>query len=278
MIAVPIERTNPPDSAFLSRKAIKVHNVHHFPFPIKSVQPMKLLDQSFQKPAENLACEEFLLDSAEQGIGGEVLRFWESPVHFVVLGYSRPAGEDVFLDACAHDAIDVQRRYSGGGTVLQGPGCLNYALILKITPGSPLSSITDTTRFVLERNVRALEPLSRTTITRSGESDLTGDGLKFSGNAQRRRGGYVLFHGTILLNLDAALVERYLRIPTKQPAYRRQRGHAGFITNLPLDPPAVKKALASAWKATEQHPAVTSEELRGLVEARYNRTEWKFRA
>jgi lipoate-protein ligase A len=239
---------------------------------------MKLLDQGFQKPAENLACEEFLLDSAEQGVGSEVLRFWESPVHFVVLGYSRPAGEDVFLEACTHDAIDVQRRYSGGGTVLQGPGCLNYALILKITPGSPLSSITGTTRFVLDRNAGALEPLSRSKITMSGESDLTMDGLKFSGNAQRRRGAYVLFHGTILLDFDAALVERYLRIPKKQPAYRRQRSHAGFMTNLALDPPAVKTALARTWKATEQHPAVTSEELRGLVEARYSRTEWTFRA
>jgi lipoate---protein ligase len=270
-------RTSPPSSLFLSRKARKVRNVHHFSLPIKSVQPMKLLDQSFQKPAENLACEEFLLDAAEQGVGSEVLRFWESPVHFVVLGYSRPAGKDVFLEACAHDAIGLQRRYSGGGTVLQGPGCLNYALILEIVPGSELSSITGTTRFVLERNARALEPLTHGMIAISGESDLTRDGLKFSGNAQRRKGGYVLFHGTILLNLDAALVERYLRIPPKQPAYRRQRSHAGFMTNLDLDPRTVKKALARTWKATEQHPAVISEDLQDLVEARYNRTEWTFR-
>ena len=39
---------------------------------------MKLLDLTLPSPAENLACDEALLDWCENGEGEEVLRFWES--------------------------------------------------------------------------------------------------------------------------------------------------------------------------------------------------------
>ena len=98
---------------------------------------MRLLDCSFQEPAMNLALDEVLLNDAEEGHSPEVLRFWESPVPFVVLGLTQRLSEEVHEDACARDGIPILRRASGGGCVLQGKGCLNYALVLdqkKINP------------------------------------------------------------------------------------------------------------------------------------------------
>ena len=56
---------------------------------------MKVLDLTLPTPAENLACDEALLDAAESGAGGEALRFWESPVHFVVVGYANKVATEV---------------------------------------------------------------------------------------------------------------------------------------------------------------------------------------
>src|SRR5713226_6021948 len=67
-------------------------------------------------------------------------------------------------------------------------------------------------------------------VTVEGFTDLAVNGLKFSGNAQRRKRRCLLFHGTFLLDLDLALVEKLLRPPSRQPAYRENRSRAEFLT------------------------------------------------
>src|SRR5215831_6230774 len=86
---------------------------------------MELFDFTFATPAENLACDEALLDACERNGSGEVLRFWEPHGYFVVVGYGNSIATEVNLAACEAERIPVLRRCSGGGTVLQGPGCLN---------------------------------------------------------------------------------------------------------------------------------------------------------
>ena len=105
---------------------------------------MKWIDLTYPSPEENLACDEALLDLCEEGAEGEILRFWEPSAYFVVLGYSNRWTTEVDSPACAKLGIPIFRRCSGGGTVLQGPGCLNYSLILKIEGDRTLATITGT--------------------------------------------------------------------------------------------------------------------------------------
>ena len=118
---------------------------------------MKYLDFTLPTPAENLACDEALLDWREAEGGGEILRFWGSPEPFVVVGYANKVATEVNVQACAEKKIPILRRCSGGGTVLQGPGVLNYSLILKIVEGGPTAGINSANRFIMERNRAALE-------------------------------------------------------------------------------------------------------------------------
>src|SRR5450432_916137 len=118
---------------------------------------MKHLDFTLPSPAENLACDEALLDWCEENEGEEVLRFWESPETFVVVGYANKMAIEVDVANCEAKQIPVLRRCSGGGTVLQGAGCLNYALVLRINENSPLASIASANQFIMERNRAAIE-------------------------------------------------------------------------------------------------------------------------
>src|SRR3989442_6260317 len=93
---------------------------------------VKYLDLTLPTHAENLACDEALLDWCDERDGPEVLRFWEPRQHFVVVGYGNRVEREVNVAACHELSIPVLRRCSGGGTVLQGPGCLDYSLILPI--------------------------------------------------------------------------------------------------------------------------------------------------
>lgn len=210
------------------------------------MRPLRLLDLTLPSPVENLALDDALLDELDEGGGEPVLRFWESDRYFVVLGPACRRCDHVHAAACEQDAIPVLRRASGGGTVLQGPGCLSYALILPLTLHPDLSDIRATNRLILERIARALHRWEPATAFR-GISDLAIDGHKISGNAQRRKRHALLFHGTVLHAMPADLIARYLKHPERQPDYRADRPHGTFLRTIDVPSYDLKRAIAGIW-------------------------------
>ena len=210
---------------------------------------MKVLDLSFPGPQDNLDHDDALLLKAEKGEGGEALRFWESPCVFVVMGRACDEDLDARSDICRRDGIAVLRRSSGGGTVLQGPGCLNFSLVLAKSRHPDLATITRSYQHILERTISALRACGVEAQFRPACDLVVATGeKKFSGNAQRRGRSHILHHGTILYGFDLSLVGRYLKMPPKMPDYRRSRPHEDFITNVNVDISRFKQALASAWE------------------------------
>ena len=225
----------------------------------------------------------FLLKGARIGDCVVLKRRGEEP--FVVVGYANQVEREVNVAAFAARGIPILRRCSGGGTVVQGPGCLNYALVLRITPEGPTRSISAANQFIMERNREAIQTARskseirnpKSEIQIQGHTDLTLNGLKFSGNSQRRRREFLLFHGTFLLNFDLQLVDELLPMPSQEPDYRQRRGHGEFLTNLPLPAESVKSALQTAWVATGRFATVTAEAIAGLAARKYALHSWNFK-
>lgn len=211
--------------------------------------PVRLLDLTLPSAAENLALDEALLNDLDENGGDPVLRFWESDQYFVVLGRACRLQDDVYTEACQRDDIAVLRRASGGGTVLQGPGCLSYALVLPLEWHSDLRDIRTTNRFILERMAQALRRWEPALVFRE-ISDLAVNGFKISGNAQRRTRRALLLHGTILHGLPITLVSRYLKEPRKQPVYRAGRPHGLFLRTIDAPLQDMKQAIAAAWNVS----------------------------
>ena len=134
---------------------------------------------------------------------GQVCDSFRRDVLQFVVGYANRVAQEVNVRACAQRGVPILRRCTGGGAVLQGPGCLNYSLILQIDSDPLLQTVTGTNRFVMERNRGALEmllsgssrrkealtsnlqlPTSNFQLSVCGHTDLAIDGRKFSGNAQ----------------------------------------------------------------------------------------------
>jgi lipoate-protein ligase A len=238
---------------------------------------MDYLDLSLPTPHENLACDEALLEECVETHGNDILRVWEPREYFVVLGYSSKIRSEVNLPNGHAGEVAVLRRSSGGGTVLQGPGCLNYTVVLKITDGEAFSSVTQTNAVIMGRVRDALQPLVRRTIEIQGTSDLTLGGAKFCGNAQRRKKGFLMFHGVFLLEMDLDLIEKHLALPYKQPAYRQNRAHKDFLVNLELPAAMIKRALRQSWMARHEPKAIPRERVERLVKNQYATREWIFK-
>lgn len=238
---------------------------------------MRVLDLTFPSPAENLACDEALLDWCEESGETEVLRFWESSVPFVVVGYAGRVLQEVNVPVCEARGVPILRRCSGGGAVVQGPGCLSYALVLRIETDGPTRSIATTNRFVLERNAAALSAALGRPVRVRGQTDLAVGDLKVSGNSQRRRRRFLLFHGTFLLNADLRLIGELLPMPPRQPDYRQGRAHREFITNLGLSAGAVKSVLETAWGVNGRFDADLRARIERLVSEKYSRRDWNWK-
>ena len=236
---------------------------------------MKYLDLTFDEPPANLACDEALLEIMEADPSTDAcLRVWQSDKHFVVLGHSNRRFSDVNMTTCRDDRIPVLRRISGGGAVMQGPGCLNYSLILR-SGAHRLKNIGDTFRYVLQRHRLLIDQMYGAKKVRiEGISDLAIDGLKFSGNAQYRKSSCVLVHGTFLLTFDLKVIAKYLALPAKQPAYRDHRPHLQFLTNLHVDAARLRERLQKAWQANDGILDVPFSRIEALVRDRYQRREW----
>jgi lipoate-protein ligase A len=236
---------------------------------------MQLLDLTLPSAAENLALDEALLDAAEAAAerSGEVLRIWEPQSAAVVLGRSSRIDREVNREACRTAGVPLLRRTSGGLTVLVGPGCLMYALVLRRQGRPELCSSSEAHRFVLCTLAAALAP-HVPGVRCQGTSDLAIGERKFSGNSIRARRTHLLYHGTLLYGFRLQLIERCLRVPPRMPGYRQRRPHATFVANLPLSGEAIRRALIAAWDAVEPLGEWPRERTRLLAAERYESAAW----
>lgn len=231
---------------------------------------MTHLDLTLPTLAENVALDEALLLRAEADQGGEVLRLWELPGPGVVLGISGQVNQEVRLEHCQD--VPLVRRSSGGGTVLLGPGCLCFSLILNYETAEELKQIGCSYCYILGKLAAALGP----DVEPAGTSDLARAGRKVSGSAQQRKRRFLLHHGTLLYDFDLASMARYLKQPARQPDYRHDRPHDQFVANLPLDSASLRRRLREAWHA-EMSDDWPRDLVRQLLTEKYSQREWNFR-
>lgn len=234
---------------------------------------MEFIDLTLPTAAENVALDEALLDAAEQGRGGELLRVWELARHAVIIGRSSRIDDEVNRDECRRRGIDVVRRASGGAAIVAGPGCLMVSLVLSCELRPKLRHVDQAHQFVLGRLARAIgEHLAG--VRRRGTSDLAFGEKKFSGNSLRAKRDWILYHGTLLYDFAIPQIGALLATAPRQPAYRAGRSHDDFVANLPLPRPALVQAVSAAFAARSITTDWPREETQRLVRQRYGREEW----
>lgn len=168
----------------------------------------RLLDTGAKSAAMNMAIDEAILLSKTP-----TLRFfaWEPPA--VTIGYFQGIEQEVDLKKCAQEGVDVVRRLTGGGAVFH-ENELTYSFILpedSFVSRDILDSYGQICWFIVEGLRRlGLEAEFKPV------NDIIVNGKKISGNAQTRKGGMILQHGTILLDVDVTKMFSLLKVPNEK--------------------------------------------------------------
>eukprot|EP01054_Gregarina_sp_Poly1_P004758 Gregarina_sp_Poly_1__4757@NODE_253_length_10628_cov_50_063252_g221_i0_p3_GENE_NODE_253_length_10628_cov_50_063252_g221_i0NODE_253_length_10628_cov_50_063252_g221_i0_p3_ORF_typecomplete_len343_score53_52BPL_LplA_LipB/PF03099_19/4_8e09Lip_prot_lig_C/PF10437_9/3_9e02Lip_prot_lig_C/PF10437_9/0_00041DUF1828/PF08861_10/0_19DUF1828/PF08861_10/4_7e03_NODE_253_length_10628_cov_50_063252_g221_i016442672 len=164
----------------------------------------------------NLALERILVQHARQT---PTLFLWRNP-DCVILGRNQNPYSEINLKMTRTDAVDVARRYTGGGCVFQDLGNTIFTFVL---PGAKIQKDLGNA-IILE----ALKQRYGINAQATGRNDLTIDDKKFSGSAFQLTPTAFVHHGTIIRDMDFAKMSAYL---TPHPMKLQQHGTAQSVRN-----------------------------------------------
>ncbi len=156
----------------------------------------------------NMALDESLLRHLPEI--GPTLRLygWEPPA--VSIGYFQGIEEEVNVAKAKQMCVDVVRRITGGGAVYH-----KYELTYSIVMSPPSGKILDSYKHIQRGLVEGLR-LIGINAEMSGINDIVVEGRKISGNAQTRRYGGLLQHGTLLMNVNVDEMFSILKVPQEK--------------------------------------------------------------
>ncbi len=184
-----------------------------------------------------------MLERARPGV-----RVWSCNQSAVVLGVSRIVSIEVDEQECARRSVAIVRRASGGGTVVIGPGTVQYAFVVAHDAGKEPPSLGSVRSTCNGAVVRALgEAGVREPVDSDASGDLRIADRKVGGLALRRHRDATLLHGTLLVEPDLEMISAVLRHPVREPVWRRGRPHREFLAAIGgLDREAFARALEQA--------------------------------
>jgi lipoate-protein ligase A len=177
-----------------------------------------------------MGMDEALLESVSRLISPPVLRFYRWTPPAVSVGYFQGLREEVDPEACKRFGVDLVRRISGGGAVFHHAE-LTYSIIMPLSHPLAGRTISESYRILCPGVIEGLGLLGIPAQFVPINDIHTGD-RKISGNAQTRRMGCVLQHGTILLDLDVDLMFELLRVPPEKMKGKIIREVKGRVTSL----------------------------------------------
>jgi len=144
------------------------------------------------------------------------------------MGSNERPEQVVDADACARLGVDVLKRSTGGGSVLQTEDVLNYSLVTPAPANLDLKAGFRPGIDLICAILAAFGVAGRP----EGTSDVAVGERKISGNAQARRWKALLVQGTLLVDFDHDLAQMVLKHPPREPVYRRGRSHRDFLVTL----------------------------------------------
>jgi len=179
-------------------------------------QPWRLLVMGSADAFTNMAIDEAILQHVAGGESPPTLRFYGWRPSAVSIGYFQGIELEVDLDVCHTRGVDVIRRLTGGGAVYHDTeGEVTYSLAVAESYAGIPNRVLDSYAFLCSGLVVGLGLLGIAAEFRP-INDITAGEKKISGNAQTRRFGGILQHGTLLCEVDPQLMFTLLKVPNEK--------------------------------------------------------------
>lgn len=172
----------------------------------------RLIRDEPRTPLQHMALDEVLAGEVAAGHRPPTLRWWEWAGPAVIIGSFQSVRNEVVVDRAEHYGVEVVRRITGGGAMFVEPGnTITYSLYAPTSLVAGMS-FTDSYAFLDDWVLGVLGELGLN-VWYQPVNDITSDGGKIGGAAQKRvAGGAVLHHVTMSYDIDVAKMSEVLRV------------------------------------------------------------------
>jgi lipoate---protein ligase len=245
-----------------------------------------LIDSGVVPPPESAALDEAILEAHIAGNVPNTLHFYRRDRPTISIGYFQKVAESVDVAECERQGVALVRRKSGGSSIFTDPGQLIYSLV--VHEDDLPSERSESFRLICNAIAKALGTFGVDAVYRP-VNDVEVNGMKISGNAQLRRKGSVLQHGTIIVDTDMRQADSVLRVLKLargigvRPSTRVTTLAAlvGSVPDFELVKGALVFAFGDAFDVKFIGSPLSKVEdslVRKLVRERYGRKEWTFKS
>lgn len=216
--------------------------------------PWRLLADDGAGAADGLALDEALLAryARDEPPRPPTLRLYTYRTHCALIGRYQNLDAEVDLAACHQTGTQVSRRPTGGGAIIMGAGQLGVALASAAPPGRRPREIIEDLAGGLMAGLRDIG----ITAEFRGKNDLEASGRKIAGlGLYLDPAGAMLFHASVLADLDIGFMLRVLRIPAAKLAGKAAAAVADRVTTVteqagrPWDGAALRPVIAAGFAA-----------------------------
>ncbi len=171
----------------------------------------RVIDYQEHSAFMNMAIDEAVSNHVRIG-ADPTIRFYGWKPSAVSIGYFQSLDDEVDLAACAENGIDIVRRRTGGGAVFHEHE-ITYSVIApeKMFSKDIIESYRQICGWIIDSlSIVGIEAEFKPI------NDIVVGGKKISGNAQTRRQGVLLQHGTILYQVDVEKMFSLLKVPNEK--------------------------------------------------------------
>lgn len=184
---------------------------------------MIYIENESLNPYFNLACDEYCLTQLD--LNEDIVMLWRDD-NAIIVGKNQNTFEEINAEYVKQQNIKVCRRVTGGGAVYHDLGNLCFTFILNIEKLDQMDM-----RFFALPVVKALEKMG-VTAEISGRNDITIDGRKFSGTAQRVYKNRLLYHGTLLFDSNMEVLSKGLNVKPNKIESKGHKSVRSRVTNI----------------------------------------------
>ena len=191
----------------------------------------RLLADDGAGAAEGLALDEVLMAGYARGEPERppTLRLYSYASHCALIGRYQNLAAEVDLAACERTGTQVSRRPTGGGAIIMGSGQLGVACTGRVPVGQRPKEIIEALSAGLVAGLAGLG----ITATFQGKNDLEAGGRKIAGlGLYVDTAGAMLFHASVLADLDIGFMLEVLRVPAAKLADKAAAAVAERVTTV----------------------------------------------
>lgn len=241
---------------------------------------IRVLRTGYNNAFLNMGVDEALMLSHNGKKEEITLRVYEWKPSAVSIGYFQSLNEEVDVEKCGQENVDIVRRLTGGGAVYHDKE-VTYSFVCNEKLLN--KNIIDSYKQICSGITNGLKLMGINSFFHP-INDIIAGTKKISGNAQTRKNGRILQHGTVLMQVDVNKMFSLLKVSNEKIKYamietvKERVTSVGQLLDRTVSNEEVENALINGFKETFKGELIESQLTQEEMTLAEERAEQRFKS